>query len=75
MEKHQLNEDVLDAEKKIAKRISELEEIERELLEDISRCVGNEKEKNILLHQATSDALFQLRQALQNLAILRKRYQ
>lgn len=60
---------------RIGKRIAELEEIQRELAKDIEESAGSEKEKNLLLYQATTDVIMQLRQAQENLEILKQRYQ
>lgn len=60
---------------RIGKRIAELEEIQRELAKDIEESAGPEKEKNLLLYQATTDVIMQLRQAQENLEILKQRYQ
>ena len=59
---------------RIGKRIAELEEIQRELAKDIEESAGSEKEKNLLLYQATTDVIMQLRQAQENLEILKQRY-
>ena len=60
---------------RIGKRISELEEIQRELANDIEQSTGVEKEKNQHLYQATTDVILQLKQAQQTLETLKQRYQ